>query len=70
MPKMAAKKTKKRTAFQQHLAKIQEDLGLSNEEMSRRLRISLRLYISWKYGERNPSQAGLALVSFLREKKI
>lgn len=52
------------------LKALRDRLGLSNEQVAARLRISLRLWRSWCYGERKPSPAGQALLSLLDQGKI
>ena len=49
---------------------LQERLGLSNLEMSRRLGITLRTWIGWKYGERKPQTGSITLIHLLESGKI
>lgn len=67
---MAPERKKKRAKLPTQLSDFQDKADLTNQQMADRLRITLRLYVSWKYGERKPGDVGRALISFLLDGKI
>jgi len=44
---------------------LQERLAASNDEMAEKFGVGVRTYLSWKYGERNPSPTGAKLLEIL-----
>jgi len=44
---------------------LQTKLGLSPDEMAAKFGVATRTYLSWKYGERNPSPTVAALFDLL-----
>jgi DNA-binding transcriptional regulator YiaG len=52
------------------LKQLRNGLGLTNDEVAAKLRIPIRLWRSWLYGERRPSPAAQALISLLEDGKI
>jgi DNA-binding transcriptional regulator YiaG len=50
------------------LKALQARLGKDNEAMAAHLGVSVRVYHSWKYGERNPSPGALRAIQLLTPK--
>jgi DNA-binding transcriptional regulator YiaG len=61
---------KKNNPWPTRLKALRDRLGLTNDQMAQRLRIDVRLWKSWVYGERQPRGAAVALITLMEEGKI
>lgn len=57
-----------RQTWAQLFAALQDRMGLDNEAMAEQFGVGERTYLSWKYGERNPSKTAIKLYQLLAAK--
>lgn len=62
---MSSVEEKKNNPWPNRLKALQLRLGLSNHEMADRLGIAYRVWVSWKYGERQPQTGSITLINML-----